>query len=104
MVAGALSSSGTSRVPASSRWIAKSRTRTRIVPTFASAAASAAEAGDEEPIAKRQDRGVEPRIAQDRRIEFAQGRRVLVRDRRIRDAAAPQDVVGDDQGARREPR
>ena len=64
---------------------------------------SAEPRGDEQTVADRQDRRAEARIGEDRRIEGAQGRgvRVVRRDRPgARDPPAPQDVVGEDEGAR----
>ena len=100
------SSSVTSRVPASSRWTANSRTRTRMRHGRPRRSRSTAPRGDEQAVADRQDRGREARVGEDRGVEGAQRRGVRVTrlDRPgARDATAPQDVVGGDERARREP-
>src|SRR6476469_7592746 len=82
--------------------MANRRTRTRSATP--GAVISAAVAGEEQPIANRQDRRRESIVREDLRIERPQRDGVRLIDRRIGDSAAPQDVVGDDQRTRREAR
>ena len=92
------------RARAGSRRGGRGRGRALSGPSARSAVASATEAGEEEPVADRQDRRLEPRIGEDRRVERAERARVRLRPGRVDDAAAPEDVVGDDERARRQPR
>ena len=95
---------GTSRVPASSRWIANSRTRMRIATLGRGRQPSHEATSRPSPTGRivALNRG----SARTADIEGAQrgGVRVVRRDRPgARDPPAPQDVVGEDEGARREP-
>src|SRR5436190_16400186 len=78
IVAPSGSSSLTSRVPASSRWIAKRRTRMRIT----TAATSRAPGRDEEAVASGQDGADEARVVEDGPTELAQRLGPVTRPRR----------------------
>ena len=95
-------------MPASSRWIAKRRTRIRQSTCGrVSACTDVSRArGDEQPVTDRQDRRGEPGIAEDGRVERTRAAVFVSSGERTgtRHASAPQDVVGGDERAGREAR
>src|SRR5258706_3889493 len=101
MVAPAASSSATSRVPASSRWMAKRRTRIRT-----GSSRAGVPGGDEQAVADRQDGADEVGVGQHLGTERAEGVGPVAWSGRprARRPAAPEDVVSDDEGAGSEPR